>query len=138
MAWSRRVRVSPTVPDDVARVADLEAGLDLRAALANLASRQRAAVVLRYYFDLSADQTAAILGCSAGNVKSQTACDLDALRRLCHFTHGDPSERRQLIMRDISLLRERLEEIGSEAANCRSTSDVPAHAARLIATASFG
>ncbi len=81
-AWSRRVRLLPTVPDDISAAADLDVSLDLRGALAMLAPRQRAAIVLRYYCDLSVDQTAAILGCSAGTVKSQTARGLDALRRL--------------------------------------------------------
>ncbi len=81
-AWSQRVRLLPVVPDDITGLADLDADLDVRAALALLAPRQRAAIVLRYYCDLSVDQTAAILGCSAGTVKSQTARGLAALRRL--------------------------------------------------------
>lgn len=50
------------------------------AALAALPPRQRATVVLRYYDDLSVDETAEVLGCTAGTVKSQTARGLDALR----------------------------------------------------------
>ncbi|MEV6909026.1 SigE family RNA polymerase sigma factor [Amycolatopsis sp. NPDC051071] len=45
-----------------------------------LPPRRRAAVVLRIYCDLSVEETAAILGCSAGTVKSQTARGLDTLR----------------------------------------------------------
>jgi Sigma-70, region 4 len=37
--------------------------------------------VLRYYSDLTVEQTAKVLGCSAGTVKSQTAKGLIALRR---------------------------------------------------------
>lgn len=81
-AWSRRVSVWPAVPANTAGPADLDAQLDLRSALAGLAPGQRAVIVLRYYCDLSVDQTAAILGCSVGTVKSQTARGLDALRRL--------------------------------------------------------
>ena len=89
-AWSRRVTVTAAIPDEVAGVADLEAHMDLRAALSALAPRQRAVVVLRYYCDLSVDETAAVLGCSAGTVKSQTARGLDALRRLVVSPSGFP------------------------------------------------
>jgi RNA polymerase sigma-70 factor (sigma-E family) len=48
--------------------------------LATLPPRRRAAVVLRFYCDLSVEETAEILGCSTGTVKSQTARGLEALR----------------------------------------------------------
>ena len=60
---------------------DLEAILDLRAALATLPPKQRATVVLRYYDELSVLETAEALGCSTGNVKSQTARALASLRQ---------------------------------------------------------
>jgi RNA polymerase sigma-70 factor (sigma-E family) len=93
-AWARRVQVWPALADDTARAPDVDSELDLRAALAMLAPRQRAAVVLRYYCDLSVDQTAAVLGCSAGTVKSQTARGLDTLRRLVMSPAGTPGEGR--------------------------------------------
>ena len=49
-------------------------------ALATLPPKSRAVVVLRYWADLSVDQVAATLGCSTGNVKSQTARALSRLR----------------------------------------------------------
>lgn len=52
----------------------------LMAALATLPPRQRAAVVLRYWEDLSEQQVADILGCSLGNVKSQASRGLRKLR----------------------------------------------------------
>jgi RNA polymerase sigma-70 factor (sigma-E family) len=49
-------------------------------ALATLPPKSRAVVVLRYWADLSVDQVAATLGCSPGNVKSQSARALSRLR----------------------------------------------------------
>lgn len=57
---------------------------DLMWALAQLPPRARAVVVLRFYQDLSERETAAMLGCSIGTVKSQTARALARLR-----THMD-------------------------------------------------
>jgi RNA polymerase sigma-70 factor (sigma-E family) len=53
---------------------------DLLTLLADLPPRRRACVVLRFYCDLSVDQTAEILGISPGTVKSQTARAIEALR----------------------------------------------------------
>ena len=79
----RRERVTemlPEVPDfsDLAdRIADQEV---VRAALAKVPSGQRAVLVLRYFEGLDVAATAAALGCSEGNVKSQTARGLVALK----------------------------------------------------------
>lgn len=53
---------------------------DLVAALASLPKRQREVVVLRYWEDYSEAQTARILGCSVGTVKSQASKALAKLR----------------------------------------------------------
>lgn len=53
---------------------------DLADALRRLPRRMRAVVVLRYYEDLSEAETARILGCSAGTVKSQSSRALAKLR----------------------------------------------------------
>lgn len=53
--------------------------LALQSALAALAPRQRAVIVLRYYEDLTERETAEALGISIGTVKSQAR---DALARL--------------------------------------------------------
>src|SRR3954447_9502508 len=45
-----------------------------------LPPRQRAALVLRYYEDLSEAETAQLMGCSVGTVKSQVAAALVKLR----------------------------------------------------------
>ena len=52
------------------------------AALASLAPRQRAVVVLRHWFDLDTASTARALGCSVGTVKSQNARALAHLRSI--------------------------------------------------------
>jgi RNA polymerase sigma-70 factor (sigma-E family) len=49
-------------------------------ALARLSRKQRAAVVLRYYEDLSEADTARVLGVSVGTVKSTTSRALSVLR----------------------------------------------------------
>ena len=51
-------------------------------ALAQLPPRQRACVVLPYFEDLSVEQTAALLGCTEGTVKSQTSRALFSLRSM--------------------------------------------------------
>ena len=60
--------------------ADPVADHDLRTQIAALPRQQRAAIVLRYYEDLTEAQTAQILGCSVGTVKSHTSRALKNLR----------------------------------------------------------
>jgi RNA polymerase sigma-70 factor (sigma-E family) len=52
------------------------------AALLTVPPRQRAAIVLRYYQDLTEAQTAEAMGCSVGAVKSQVSAGLAKLRGL--------------------------------------------------------
>jgi len=53
---------------------------ELWVALARLPYRQRAAIVLRFYEDLSEDETARALGCARGTVKSAVARGLKRMR----------------------------------------------------------
>jgi RNA polymerase sigma factor (sigma-70 family) len=79
--WSTRVSLGAQPPDRAGAGPDHEAVIDLNAALAALPAGQGAAVVLRYYCDLTVEQTAQVLGCTPGTVKSQTAKGLGALRQ---------------------------------------------------------
>jgi RNA polymerase sigma-70 factor (sigma-E family) len=92
-AWRRRWRgevPSAQLPEHL--VADLTGIVDERdamwRALGQLPRRQRAVVVLRYFEDLTEAQTADILGCSVGTVKSQTAKALAKLRNSPELTSG--------------------------------------------------
>jgi RNA polymerase sigma-70 factor (sigma-E family) len=71
-----------TFPDRAAELPDPALRLTLTDALAALSPKSRAVVVMRYWEDLSVEQVAALLGCSAGNVKSQSSRGLDKLRQL--------------------------------------------------------
>ncbi len=59
---------------------DVAGRFDLWRALGHLPPRQRAVVVLRYYEDLSEAETARVLGCTVGTVKSQASKALQKLR----------------------------------------------------------
>lgn len=58
----------------------------LFAALMKLPAGQRAVVVLRYWLDLTETETAAAIGCSVGNVKSQASRALAKLRLSAELT----------------------------------------------------
>ena len=53
---------------------------DLRRALDRLPYRQRAALVLRFYEDLSEKEAARSLGCAVGTIKSLVSRGLHTLR----------------------------------------------------------
>lgn len=83
----RRQRLARTIargvtpaPDADLPQSSVDNRLVLWAALKNLPPRQRAIVVLRHYEDLSEKETAAIVGCAVGTVKSQASRGLAQLR----------------------------------------------------------
>lgn len=80
--WSQ-VLLSERTPEPPPRTeADLGERDAVRTALAHLGPRQRAVLVLRFICDLSVEQTASVMECSEGNVKSQTARGLATMRHL--------------------------------------------------------
>lgn len=100
-ARGRRPPEAP-LPIDVSGLPEVDAGYDqvadrrvVSAALAELPPRQRQVVVLRFVEDLSVDQTAALLGCSSGTVKSYTTRALARLRELLADFHDSPIARKE-------------------------------------------
>jgi RNA polymerase sigma-70 factor (sigma-E family) len=69
------------VPDEVTHDSDVVLRRTVLAAMATLGPRQRAVVVLRHWHDLDVEQTARLLGCSPGTVKSQNSRALAHLRQ---------------------------------------------------------
>jgi RNA polymerase sigma-70 factor (sigma-E family) len=80
--WWRRERPQETPVERVAAQASADDRLVLMQALGRVPPRQRAVLVLRYWEDMSVEETAVALSCSTGTVKSQAARGLDALRTL--------------------------------------------------------
>lgn len=80
--WWSRVLLLPRTPERPMAEVDQADRFTVRAALCQVPPRQRAVLVLRYYCDLSVQETADVLHCSTGTVKSQTSHGLAALRRL--------------------------------------------------------
>jgi RNA polymerase sigma-70 factor (sigma-E family) len=93
-SWFRRERPSRQLPERAAADPAILGAerLTMLAALSQLPARQQLAVVLRHWEDLSVDQTAEIMGCSTGNVKSQTARGLQTLRGLLKESHSPQAE----------------------------------------------
>lgn len=80
--WRREHSAGHTMPDVVGPDTSgaVDERLRLRAALGKVPPRQRAVLVLRFLEGLSIEETAEILGCRTGTVKSQCARGLATLR----------------------------------------------------------
>ncbi|QIY70741.1 SigE family RNA polymerase sigma factor [Streptomyces sp. RLB1-33] len=80
------------LPDHGDRIAQADDRSALLTALGQLPPRQREAVVLRYWEDLSESQAAEAMGCSVGAVKSNAAKGIAKLRAIPGLadmvTHG--------------------------------------------------
>lgn len=96
--WRRRWNgESPTdeLPEPVTSQDDGSLS-DLRTALGRLPKRQRAVVVLRFFEDLTELETARVLSCSVGTVKSQTSKALAKLRVDSALADESPQPRSRL------------------------------------------
>ena len=95
ITWFRRrswgERPTDTVPERAGgdHIDDLTTRDLLWQALLSLPPRQRAAIVLRFYEDLSEARTAEVLGCAPGTVKSQVSAGLRKLRDHLGARAGD-------------------------------------------------
>jgi RNA polymerase sigma-70 factor (sigma-E family) len=98
LSWARRLmnteRVIETMPDRAD--GDLQAAHadsdEMRAALLTLSPRVRAAVVLRFFDDLSEAGTAQVMGCSRSTVNNHVTRGLAALRALLDPAVDDHTE----------------------------------------------
>jgi RNA polymerase sigma-70 factor (sigma-E family) len=91
--WKRRETVTAELPEEATSSTTGGHDPELWELVQSLPRKQRAAVVLRYYEELSEAETAAVLGVSVGTVKSQTSRALAALRtRAGTLTTHDSSE----------------------------------------------
>jgi RNA polymerase sigma-70 factor (sigma-E family) len=73
---------SQTLPSPIEPQSALHEHDAVRAALLRLPVRQRTAVALRYFEDLSVEETARVMGCGPKAVKSLTARGMETLRAM--------------------------------------------------------
>jgi RNA polymerase sigma-70 factor (sigma-E family) len=96
ISWWRRMwrGECPTadLPEAPTTPMDSDERNDLVAALAQLPRGQKAVVVLRYFEDLTEQQTADLLGINVGTVKSQCSRALTSLRSSPHLQREESSD----------------------------------------------
>ena len=81
--WTAEISTEPFVvsPATTGGFATVDMREVLRHALLQLSARQRAVIALRYFEDRSEAETAAIMGCTVGTVKSQASRAIAKLRK---------------------------------------------------------
>jgi RNA polymerase sigma-70 factor, ECF subfamily len=107
-SWRRRRRlvevpteVLPERPSSVHAADELVLHDLLWRGVMALPHRQRAAIVLRYYEDLSEAETARVLGVSLGTVKSSTSRALASLRRSAAAAAGSSSASGEVLLQGV-------------------------------------
>jgi RNA polymerase sigma-70 factor (sigma-E family) len=87
LSWRRRAWIGEVPTEDLGRqewstvgTESADVRMDVLTALGRLPRRQRAVITVRYFLDLSVDETAATLGISVGAVKSQAHKAIATLR----------------------------------------------------------
>lgn len=84
--WRQSLIGEVTDFEAIGAVETEESGFRVRAALGSLPPRQRQVLVLRYFCDLSVDDTAVVLRCKPSTVKAHTRQGLERLRALLGAT----------------------------------------------------
>lgn len=87
--WGSRERPTMEFDEQSVENPDIELREAVWKALQQLGSRQRTAVVLRFYEDLTEADIAEAMGCSVGTVKSQLSRALANLRKVAGVQFGD-------------------------------------------------
>ncbi|GAB3221700.1 SigE family RNA polymerase sigma factor [Glycomyces halotolerans] len=87
--WVRRERTTAQLPEPAVQGSPqsaVDTRMEVLAALERLPAKQRATIVLRYCEQLTVEETAAVMRCSIGTVKSQSSKAIRALRKLLPAT----------------------------------------------------
>jgi RNA polymerase sigma factor (sigma-70 family) len=97
-SWHRRMTIArlraPLLISDGSVQPDVASALAIRAAVRSLPARQREAIVLRFYADLSVADTAAAMRCAEGTVRALTAQAVAALRTTIDHDDRETSDER--------------------------------------------
>jgi RNA polymerase sigma-70 factor, ECF subfamily len=90
----RQLRRRPVLAPDEGTPPDDAELLDLRGAMRRLPARQQEAVALHYLLDLPVAETAAVMGCDEGTVKTHLARARRTLERALHLDDDSGHARR--------------------------------------------